>query len=308
MKLPAVVRTRGRDRLLSSICALLLAGGGVLVLTPESAVVALRRLTGVTNCAVPLIYILLMAFSGASVVLVLHWRGGPAVAHTRRLSRITVLAYGIVCALIALLFTLGHTPAERRRDFDTYYATTPFIREMIVPHLVAHAVATLTAGRLCWRWSHKVRGDAPCRAAHPRDRVLDALRNLRHPRVHRRRRAGPVLGLLEVPALVAGAVAERDIGQRLGAGDQPTDDGMPQAEDAQDRDREQKQDREQVRPADPDVAAVTVRQVADAWRRITGWLRHNAPDSYAALRPGAGPAAIAASVGGWCGSTASTRP
>ncbi|MET9564100.1 hypothetical protein [Streptomyces tauricus] len=44
----------------------------------------------------------------------------------------------------------------------------------------------------------------------------------------------------------------------------------------------------------PLAATVTVRQVADAWRRITGWLKHNAPGSYAALRTGAGPAAIAA--------------
>ncbi|MFF2173221.1 SMI1/KNR4 family protein [[Kitasatospora] papulosa] len=34
--------------------------------------------------------------------------------------------------------------------------------------------------------------------------------------------------------------------------------------------------------------------VADAWRRITGWLWDNAPDSYAALHAGASPAAIAA--------------
>ncbi|WP_316959484.1 SMI1/KNR4 family protein [Streptomyces sp. TRM68367] len=58
------------------------------------------------------------------------------------------------------------------------------------------------------------------------------------------------------------------------------------------QDQEQEQDRDQ--PADPVAAAVTVREVADAWRRITGWLKHNAPDSYAALRTGAGPAAIAA--------------
>ncbi|MCZ4509888.1 hypothetical protein O3Q52_17115 [Streptomyces sp. ActVer] len=62
--------------------------------------------------------------------------------------------------------------------------------------------------------------------------------------------------------------------------------------DAQDQDQEQGRDQE--RPADPAAAAVTVREVADAWRRITGWLQHNAPDSYAALRAGAGPAAIAA--------------
>ncbi|MER6161466.1 hypothetical protein ABT147_39075 [Streptomyces sp. NPDC001868] len=46
--------------------------------------------------------------------------------------------------------------------------------------------------------------------------------------------------------------------------------------------------------ADPAAAALTVREVADAWHRITGWLQHHAPDSYAALRPGADSAAIAA--------------
>ncbi|WP_328492329.1 hypothetical protein OHS59_05880 [Streptomyces sp. NBC_00414] len=48
------------------------------------------------------------------------------------------------------------------------------------------------------------------------------------------------------------------------------------------------------RPGDPVLTAVTVREVADAWQRITTWLKHNAPDSYAALRPGADPAAVAA--------------
>ncbi|MFF9347223.1 hypothetical protein [Streptomyces sp. NPDC014734] len=48
------------------------------------------------------------------------------------------------------------------------------------------------------------------------------------------------------------------------------------------------------RPAAAADRAVTVREVADAWRRITDWLRHNAPDSHAALRAGADPAGIAA--------------
>ncbi|MET9061457.1 hypothetical protein ABZX99_26945 [Streptomyces antibioticus] len=61
--------------------------------------------------------------------------------------------------------------------------------------------------------------------------------------------------------------------------------------------RDQEQGRGQDQPADPAVTAVTVREVADAWRRITGWLKHNAPDSYAALRAGASPAAIAALEG-----------
>ncbi|MFI6013632.1 hypothetical protein ACIBAG_33335 [Streptomyces sp. NPDC051243] len=47
-------------------------------------------------------------------------------------------------------------------------------------------------------------------------------------------------------------------------------------------------------PADPASDAITVREIADAWHRITAWLRRNAPDSHAALRAGAGSAALAA--------------
>ncbi|MFC4469234.1 DUF6545 domain-containing protein [Streptomyces xiangluensis] len=158
LKLPALVRARGRDWLLSSICALLLVGACVLLTTAPSTIVFLRQVTGITNFAAPLIYILLTGFSGASIVLVLNWRGGPDVAQTRRLSRITIAVYGTCCVLIAVLFALGDASVEQRTTFDTYYATTPFIREMILLYLAAHAVATLTASRLCWRWSHDVHG------------------------------------------------------------------------------------------------------------------------------------------------------
>lgn len=57
-------------------------------------------------------------------------------------------------------------------------------------------------------------------------------------------------------------------------------------------DQERGQDR--GRFADTAASAVVVREIADAWHRITRWLQRHAPDSYAALRPGAGPTAIAA--------------
>lgn len=56
----------------------------------------------------------------------------------------------------------------------------------------------------------------------------------------------------------------------------------------------QEAEQERELPADPDVTAVTAREVADAWHRITRRLRDHAPDSYAALRPGADLAAVAA--------------
>ncbi|SNX88441.1 cell wall assembly regulator SMI1 [Streptomyces sp. TLI_55] len=53
----------------------------------------------------------------------------------------------------------------------------------------------------------------------------------------------------------------------------------------------------QERAVDPGVEAVTVREVADAWRRITGWLQTHAPVSHAAFRAGASSAAVAAVEG-----------
>lgn len=55
----------------------------------------------------------------------------------------------------------------------------------------------------------------------------------------------------------------------------------------------QDEDEAEGRPVDSPSDAVTVREVADAWHRITRWLQRNAPASHAAIRPGASPAAIA---------------
>jgi len=46
-------------------------------------------------------------------------------------------------------------------------------------------------------------------------------------------------------------------------------------------------------PAVSGEEAVTVREITDAWQRVTGWLQDHAPGSYAALRAGTSPAAVA---------------
>lgn len=158
LKLPGFIRNRGRDWLLSSICALLLIGSGVLLTAAPSSIVFINRVTGVANFAAAFIYILLTSFSGASIVLVLNWRGGPDPDQTRRLSRITIAVYGTCCLVIAGLFWLGTADVEQIHTFDAYYATTPFIGEMIVLYVLAHAAASLITSRLCWRWSHEVHG------------------------------------------------------------------------------------------------------------------------------------------------------
>lgn len=67
----------------------------------------------------------------------------------------------------------------------------------------------------------------------------------------------------------------------------PTAELSPGADD-------QEQGRDRGRSGDTAASAVLVREIADAWHRITRWLQRHAPDSCAALRPGAGPTAIAA--------------
>ncbi|MEU1457817.1 DUF6545 domain-containing protein [Streptomyces avermitilis] len=158
LKLPALIRARGRDWLLSSICALLLVGAGVLFTSAPQIIVIVNRVTGVPNFSAPLVYCALTGFSAASVVLVLNWRGGPDKDHTRRLSQRIIAVYLIVWALIVCLYMLGDAPVERRTDFDVYYATTPYIREMILLYLIAHGVASYICSRLCWRWSRDVHG------------------------------------------------------------------------------------------------------------------------------------------------------
>ncbi|MER5198617.1 hypothetical protein ACWD3J_46165 [Streptomyces sp. NPDC002755] len=99
----------------------------------------------------------------------------------------------------------------------------------------------------------------------------------------------------DCPDLLVGYIREPDrIGIRF-LRPAPSTETPDEAEDQEeDQEEDQTQGRDQERSADPAAAAVTVREVADAWHRITRWLQANAPDSYAALRAGAGPAALAA--------------
>lgn len=86
-----------------------------------------------------------------------NWRGGPP-EQTRLVSRHWILGYSAVVLSLIMLFALGKTPVERLRDFDTYYANTPYIGHMIALYLLAHSVAAVVMMVLCWRWSLQVRG------------------------------------------------------------------------------------------------------------------------------------------------------
>jgi hypothetical protein len=155
-KVPDLIKN-WRDPLLRSVCALLVLAGSVFTFAAPPTIEAVNRWSGVTNFSAPLVYCLMTAFSASCLVLIVNWRGGPA-EQTRRISRRWILGYGVVVVALVVMFALGEAPVERLRDFDTYYANTPYIQVMIALYLLAHNIAAMTMVAMCWRWSLQVRG------------------------------------------------------------------------------------------------------------------------------------------------------
>ncbi|RCH69026.1 hypothetical protein DT019_10385 [Streptomyces sp. SDr-06] len=155
-KVPSLVRA-WRDPLMRAVCALLAMAGLVFFFAAPPTIAKVNELTGITNFSAPLVYALLSGFSASCLVLIVNWRGGPA-EQTRRVSRRWIAGYSVHMVLLVALFLLGDAPVERLRDLDTYYAKTPYIREMIVLYLMGVTVAGVTMNYLCWRWALQVHG------------------------------------------------------------------------------------------------------------------------------------------------------
>lgn len=156
LRLPALIRD-WRDPLLRSVSVVLALGGVIFFFAAPPTIAKVNASAGIINFSAPLVYCLLTAASAAVIHLTITWRGGPA---RRRVvaTRWCLGGYGLVVIALFTLFALGDASVERLRDFDTYYATAPFLREMIVLYLVAHAFATVVLASLCRRWSHDVTG------------------------------------------------------------------------------------------------------------------------------------------------------
>lgn len=147
-----------RDPLKRTLCTVIFLAGFCFALGAPPTVGFVNRAVGVPNAAACVTYGAVNAFSAASLVLIVHWRGADDPAQLRRVSRRWLLAYTVIIVVQTGLFAAGDAPVERRADFDTYYAGTPFIREMIVLYLVAHMAAAFTTTILCWRWTLQISG------------------------------------------------------------------------------------------------------------------------------------------------------
>ncbi|MEW1638509.1 MAB_1171c family putative transporter [Streptomyces sp. NPDC093801] len=156
LRVPGLVR-HWRDPLVRSVGVVIPLGAVVFFFAAPPTVSAVNALTGVANFSAPLVYAVVTAGSAGVINLMLTWQGGPE--ERRRAATLWCAGvYGAVIVALLALFALGDAPDERLQDFDTYYSTTPYLREMIVLYLVAHAVATTVLSVLCWRWACEVTG------------------------------------------------------------------------------------------------------------------------------------------------------
>lgn len=140
-----------------SACAAILLGSLVLVCAAPLTLATVNDLTGVPNFGAPLTYGMLSAYSCSLVVLLVVWRGGPR-ARVRRLVRATIVAYALLVAALVVLFVLADARTERLTDLDTYYARTPYLREMILLYLAGHTAATVSMCVMCLKWGREVTG------------------------------------------------------------------------------------------------------------------------------------------------------
>ncbi|MEV7419783.1 MAB_1171c family putative transporter [Streptomyces sp. NPDC089919] len=155
-KVPGLLRD-WRDPLVRAVSILLLVASLVFVFAAPPTIHVVNAAIGIPNVSAPLVYCVLSAFSASCLLLLISWRGGEP-ERTRLVSRWCLAAYCVVISALIILFSLADAPVERLRDLDTYYANTPYMREMITLYLAAHTTAAVIMTVLCRRWSLRVGG------------------------------------------------------------------------------------------------------------------------------------------------------
>ncbi|MFF7977291.1 MAB_1171c family putative transporter [Streptomyces sp. NPDC007905] len=108
--------------------------------------------TGIPNVGAPLTYSVISAYSCSLIILLIHWRGGPD-AQIRRMVGMAAAVYGTLIVAIIVLFSLADAETERLSDLDTYYANTPYMREMIILYLMGHLASTIVLSAVCLKWA-----------------------------------------------------------------------------------------------------------------------------------------------------------
>jgi hypothetical protein len=127
----------------------------VFVSVTPATIHRINTVTGVPNIAAPWSYSLLTGFSGACLAMIITWREEPSPRRRRRVRAVWLIHAGTITALW-VTFLLADVPEERIYDLDTYYATTPWMREHILLYLLEFLISTLVAASMIRSWIPQV--------------------------------------------------------------------------------------------------------------------------------------------------------
>ncbi|CAL9519653.1 hypothetical protein SUDANB15_03800 [Streptomyces sp. enrichment culture] len=153
-KLPTFLRAWRDPDVRATTLLLTWATACLVVITPVN-IQRLNVLTGVPNIAAPWAYSFLTASCATGLTMIMRWREEPSHRRRRRMRRVYAIYAGVIAALWGT-FLLAEVPVARIYDLDTYYATTPWMREHILLYLVAHMVSSLVAASMLWKWFPEV--------------------------------------------------------------------------------------------------------------------------------------------------------
>jgi hypothetical protein len=145
-KLRYLSRRWGTPQLWSVIVSVFLASLLWWAAAPTS-ILLLNRATGIANFTAPLVYCLVVAFGGSTLVLAVFCLYPPAVAWPRVNGIIT--AYGLAIAAIVVLFSISDLPVERLTDFETYYARQPTAAAFLAIYAISTAVSQGLIAYMC---------------------------------------------------------------------------------------------------------------------------------------------------------------
>ncbi|WP_426368604.1 MAB_1171c family putative transporter [Streptomyces sp. E-08] len=163
VKSPSLVR-RWRTPLVRSVNAVIFLQAAAFFFSAPPTIRVVNETTGISNVSAVLVYCLLSGYACACRVLMENWREDARVQpRARRRVRRWIWGHVAVTVLLVGCFALGDAPVERPRDFETYYAGTPFIREMVLLCLFAVTAAATAAAVACRRWARDIRREHPGR-------------------------------------------------------------------------------------------------------------------------------------------------
>ncbi|WP_458248745.1 DUF6545 domain-containing protein [Streptomyces sp. MAI_2237] len=148
-------RTTPRTPLTVPTRATAFLGAVCFICAAPATLAAVNSATGIPNFGAPLTYSVISAFSCSLIILLIYWRGGPP-DRVRRMVRLSIAVYSSLIVAIIVLFFLADADTERLRDLDTYYANTPYMREMIALYLLGHLASTIVLSVVCLKW---IRGE-----------------------------------------------------------------------------------------------------------------------------------------------------